>query len=223
MSSSSVPPSGSLSGSNSVSASVPPSGSNSVSASGSASNSGPPTFALTIPPGVASITQPPQTATSFYKIAQGNLITFGWNMTGVLATPTSLTLSAVCADGNTFPVGPDPSGRVPGTATNVVWDVWSYNQANPATKLAPSLYTLHMWDDRGPSATVQAGYMTPNSALQFAMYTPQGYTPIASGWTCAGCSSALPTRPAVSALLLTLLLVLVSGWGVMRRGRGVRV
>ncbi|KAJ7665684.1 hypothetical protein B0H14DRAFT_3539566 [Mycena olivaceomarginata] len=86
-----------------------------------------PSIAQTDPPGFASITQPPQTATSFFKIAENQMITIAWNLTSVLATPTSLTLSAVCDNGNT-----------------VVWDIYSYNQANPGTKLAQASYTLHM-------------------------------------------------------------------------------
>ncbi|KAJ7805503.1 hypothetical protein B0H14DRAFT_2611274 [Mycena olivaceomarginata] len=176
-----------------------------------------PSIAQTDPPGFASITQPPQTATSFFKIAENQMIIIAWNLTGVLATPTSLTLSAVCDNGNTYPVGPDPSGHVPGTATSVVWDIYSYNQANPGTKLAQASYTLHMWDDRGPTATARAGFMSPNTALSFAMYTPQAYTPLSSGWSCTGCSSALANRPALAGVLLALLLVLVSGVRVLRR------
>ncbi|KAJ7800258.1 hypothetical protein B0H14DRAFT_3092677 [Mycena olivaceomarginata] len=150
---------------------------------------------LTAPPGFASITQPPQTATSFFKIAENQMITIAWNLTSVLATPTSLTLSAVC-DNGTYPVGPP---------------------ANPGTPLAQGSYTLHMWDDRGPTATARAGYMSPNTALSFAMYTPQAYTPLSSGWSCTGCSSALANRPALAGVLLALLLVLVSGVRVLRR------
>jgi hypothetical protein len=50
-------------------------------------------------------------------------------------------------------------------------------QTNPGTKLAQASYTLHMWDDR-------AGFMSPNTALSFAMYTPQApqaCTPLSSG------------------------------------------
>ncbi|KAJ7243161.1 hypothetical protein B0H12DRAFT_1311528 [Mycena haematopus] len=182
------------------------------SSGGAPSSSGPQTFPATLPPGFASITQPPQTATSFFKIAENQLITIAWNFTSVLATPTSLTLSAVWTTGTRTPI--------PGTATSVVWDVFSYNQAHPGTQLAQASYTLHMWDDRGPTATVEAGYMTPNTALSFAMYTPQAYTPIASGWTCTGCSAALTTRPALGGVLLALLLVLFSGLGVLRRAAG---
>src|SRR5262245_58772807 len=77
-----------------------------------------------------TITQPPQTATSFFKIAQGQYITFAWNFTSLLSTPTHLTLSAVCENGNTYPVGPT-DGIIPGTATSVVWDPYGYDQAHP--------------------------------------------------------------------------------------------
>ena len=79
------------------------------------------------PAGGLTITQPPQTATSFYKIAPSQPITFAWNFTYLLATPASLTLSAVGENGNTYPVGPT-NGIIPGTATSVIWDPYSYNQ-----------------------------------------------------------------------------------------------
>ena len=81
----------------------------------------------TAPAGGLTITQPPQTATSFYKIAPSQPITFAWNFTYLLATPTSLTISAVGDNGNTYPVGPT-NGIIPGTSTSVVWDPYSYNQ-----------------------------------------------------------------------------------------------
>ncbi|KAJ7186683.1 hypothetical protein C8R46DRAFT_935723 [Mycena filopes] len=203
----SAAPSGSGSGS-----APPPSGPSSPAASPSNAIS----IAQTLPAGGVTITQPAQTATSFFKIAENQLITIAWNFTSVLAQPTSLTLSAVGANGNTYAVGPDAAGHLPGTATSVVWDVYSYQQAHPNTPLAPGSYTLHMWDDRGPTATERAGYMSPNTALAFALYTPQGYTPLASGWTCTGCNDALTARPALAGILLTLFLMLFSGWRVLR-------
>jgi hypothetical protein len=134
----------------------------------------------TAPVGIITITQPPQTATSFYKIAPSQLITFAWNFSMVLATPTSLTVSAICDNGNTYPVGPT-NGIIPGTATSVVWDVYSYQQNYLNTPLAQASYTLTIWDDRGPNPTRAPGYLQPNNGLQFALYTPQAYTPLASG------------------------------------------
>ena len=101
-------------------------------------------------------------------------------MTSVIATPTHLTVSAICDNGNTYPVGPT-DGIIPGTASSVVWDLYAYQQANPNKPLAQATYTLSIWDDRGPGAPRRAGYLQQNSALQFALYTPEAYTPLASG------------------------------------------
>ncbi|KAJ6590681.1 hypothetical protein DFH09DRAFT_1307217 [Mycena vulgaris] len=202
---------------NAASSSVPASSSQPTTAPTTPTASNAPSVAATNPAGGATITQPPQTATSFYKIAQNQIITFGWNLTSVIIYPTSLTLSAVCANGNTYPVGADPDGKVPGTATDVKWDVYSYQQAHVNTPLAQGTCTLHMWDDRGSTATARAGYMSPNTALAFALYTPQAYTPIANGWTCTGCNGALSIAPpALAGMLLTFLLVLVSGMRILR-------
>lgn len=137
-------------------------------------------IAQTDPAGVLLITEPPQTATSFYKIAPNALITFAWSLSDVKASPASLTVSAVGDDGNTYAVGPT-DGIIPGDASSVVWDVYSYQQAHPNTPLAAASYTLRIWDERGPDATRRPGYLQPNSALRFALYTPQDYTPLSSG------------------------------------------
>jgi hypothetical protein len=134
----------------------------------------------TAPAGGITITQPPETATSFFKIATDQFITFGWNFTSILATPTHLTVSAVCENGNTYPVGPT-DGIIPGTATSVVWDLYAYDQANPTRPLAQASYTLNVWDDRGSGAPRRPGYMQPNFNLKFALYTPAPYTPLDDG------------------------------------------
>lgn len=72
-------------------------------------------------------------------------------------------------------------GIIDGTATEVVWDVYSYQQNHPNTPLAQASYTLHIWDDRGPNAARSPGHLQPNSAVKFALYTPQGYTAISDG------------------------------------------
>jgi hypothetical protein len=46
-------------------------------------------------------------------------------------------------------------------------------------------YNLKIWGDLGPDANRAPGQLQPNSALQFALYTPQAYTPIASGEFCS--------------------------------------
>ncbi|KAF9041641.1 hypothetical protein BJ165DRAFT_1548487 [Panaeolus papilionaceus] len=189
-------------------------------------------------------TQPPATVTSFYKIAPSQFITFGWNLTSLSVTPTKLTFSAVCENGNTYPVGPmdgvvalsrvggtqNPTGS--GNTTNgnsggnvvreVVWDVNSYQVANPATPLVQAKYTLHVWDERGPNAPRRGGYFQHNSAVQFALYTPQPYTPLASGWTCAACSGAstYAAHPASISIVITLFITFLSGLQLIRYMRG---
>ena len=139
-----------------------------------------PTIPQNAPVGLISVTQPPQQSTSYYEIAQNEPITFAWNFSYIIATPTHLTLSAVCENGNTYPVGPT-NGIIAGTATSVVWDTYAYQTSNPQLPLAQAKYNLKIWGDQGPNAQPAPGFLTPNSAVQFALYTPQGYTPIASG------------------------------------------
>ncbi|EPS93976.1 hypothetical protein FOMPIDRAFT_1055496 [Fomitopsis schrenkii] len=174
----------------------------------------------TAPAGGLTITQPPQTATSYYKIAPSQNVTFGWNFTSLYITPASLTVSAVCENGNTYPVGPT-DGVLPGTATEVVWDLWAYNQANPAHPLAVNSYTLEIWGDQGKDAVASAGQLMPNDNLRFALYSPASYTPLSS-WTCAGCNvngaiGDYVAHPAFVSLVVTFVVMLLSGYSLIRQ------
>lgn len=182
------------------------------------------TTRLIIPPSAPAaeyvFTKPPATVTSFYKIAEGELITFGWNFTYLLATPTALTVSAKCPGGNMFPVGPE-DGVIDGTATEVVWDVYSYQQAHPETQLPQAQCNLMICDERGYNAGRRAGYLSPNTNLQFALYKPQPYVSLEDGWKCNVCSgaSSLATHPAAISLLVTLMICFFSGFHVLRANR----
>ncbi|KIM38051.1 hypothetical protein M413DRAFT_76391, partial [Hebeloma cylindrosporum] len=168
--------------------------------------------------GGITITQPEQqTASAFYKIAPGEFITFGWIMTSVLASPTSLTVSAICDNGNTYAVGPT-DGVIPGTATQVVWDIWKYQMEHSATPLAQAEYTLSMWGDRGADAVPRPGYLGGFGGFQFAMYTPQAYTSIDDGWQCSVCSGAgvNVVHPVFVSLLVTFFIVFFSGFHLLR-------
>lgn len=109
-------------------------------------------------------------------------MTIAWNFTYVIATPTHLTLSAVCENGNTYPVGPT-DGIIPGDATSVTWDLWSYQQQPTNVPLAQETYTLHIWGDQGPGVRQQPGFLQENDALRFALYSPVAYTPLQSMYT----------------------------------------
>ncbi|KAH9940703.1 hypothetical protein B0H21DRAFT_780312 [Amylocystis lapponica] len=195
------------------------SNSNNPSGSGSSSAQGIPQSA---PAGGLTITKPPQTATSFFKIAPSHTITFGWNFTYLLKTPEHLTVSAVCDNGNTYPVGAT-DGIIPGTATSVLWDLWSYQQAHPSTPLAVATYTLNIWGDQGPGAAISPGVLSENTNLKFALYSPQAYTPLPD-WTCDGCNvsgawSEYVAHPAFVSLVATIVVIFLSGYAVMRQTR----
>ncbi|KAJ7577454.1 hypothetical protein C8J56DRAFT_367262 [Mycena floridula] len=182
----------------------------------SASTASTTTIAQDAPAGALLFTQPPATATSYYKIAQNQQITFGWTTTNVLVAPTSLTVSAVCANKNTYPVG-----IVPATQTNVVWDVYAYQTSGPGLEnpLVQGTCTLQIWDERGPDATRQPGFLALNTGLTFAMYTPQGYTPLADGWTCSSCNSAtgIAFHPAAYSAVVVTLVMFLSGFRLLTR------
>ncbi|KAK7451082.1 hypothetical protein VKT23_012758 [Stygiomarasmius scandens] len=166
------------------------------------------------PAGLISVTNPPQASTSFFKLAPSETITFEWSFSGVLHTPTSLTVRAIGANSFTYTLS-----TLPGTSTSIEWVPYDYQQSNPQTPLAQTTYTLAINDERGLTATTRPGWLSPNTQLKFALYTPQPYTPLASGWTCVECNSAVSAigkNPAVVATFATLLVVLLSGFGLLR-------
>ncbi|KAF9443309.1 hypothetical protein P691DRAFT_797519 [Macrolepiota fuliginosa MF-IS2] len=171
------------------------------------------------PAGGILMTQPPQTAVSFYKVAPSQTVTFGWNFTSVLQDSQSLTVSAICDNGNTYPVGPT-DGVLPGTATQVFWDLYSWQSSNPQQPLPQGTCTLTMWDNRGQSALPRPGFMKPFNNLQFGLYTPQPYTPLASGWSCTECHNdsviSAATHPAFIGILVSFLVIFLSGFHLLR-------
>jgi hypothetical protein len=136
------------------------------------------------PVGGISFTQPATTTVSYYKIAPSIPITFGWNFTSLYVQPSALTLSAFCSDNqNRYPVGPT-DGIIPGTATSVVWQPWTYQEGNgQQTPLVQGTYTLQVQDERGSTAAIRGGFFSYNDQMTFALYTPQPYTPLSGEWS----------------------------------------
>ncbi|KAF5361957.1 hypothetical protein D9756_002785 [Leucocoprinus leucothites] len=149
------------------------------------------------PAGGIIMTKPPQSSTSFYKIAANEIVTFGWNFTFIAQNPDNITISAICDNGNTYPVGPT-NGVIPGTATEVAWDLHSWQVNNPGMPLAQGTYTLTMWDNRGKSAVPMPGLMRPYNNLRFALYTPQPYIPLDGGESLYAGSSVLVLNPVIA-------------------------
>ncbi|CDU23370.1 uncharacterized protein SPSC_01999 [Sporisorium scitamineum] len=179
------------------------------------------------PVGGVTVTQPIQTADpSFYKIAKGVDVTFGWNFTSVLQYPKTLTVQAYCSDNL---VTYDVATNLPGTATSVVWSPYNYSTSveasNPnLSQLIAASYRLLIYDERGLSVGASPGLMQPNTKVEFALYNPQAYTPLASGWVCAACSGATGLRamhPAFIGLIATVVIAVASGWSLLSRQAGL--
>ncbi|KAJ2912963.1 hypothetical protein MD484_g7462, partial [Candolleomyces efflorescens] len=179
------------------------------------------TVPMTAPTGGITLTNPASLAgvTSLFKIyptpatrADGffnssqNAILFGWNVTGAILEPTSLSVRAVCDNGYTYPIGGptpapttgsdtsdsstggdgyDDSGLVPYNQTLVTWDPVAQQARHPSTPLPVGVCTLQIFDPArsgGIAAAPRPGYVSPNqAALSFALYTGEAYTPFASG------------------------------------------
>lgn len=125
------------------------------------------------PPGSLTVTNPPNTVIPYLEIATNQLpVTFAWSFADVLSTPTSLTVSAVADNGMSFPVGSMTDGAVPGTATSVVWNLYSYDQAHPQSLLPNSTYRLQIADERGMGAGMTPGLLTPYNGSMFVIFSP---------------------------------------------------
>jgi len=145
------------------------------------------TFAANSPAGGITMMTPAATTMALFKIQ--DYVTFVWNYTNLLATPTAVDVLAYdSAASQTHTLTQNMSFSVPNT---LLWDTNQYQQENGATKgLRVAEYTLIIYDaESNPTATAEAGYLGVYNSFQFGMYTPKSYTPF-SEWTCTACSGA---------------------------------
>ncbi|TFL00225.1 hypothetical protein BDV98DRAFT_583508 [Pterulicium gracile] len=151
------------------------------------------------PAGALSMINPPMASTTFYKIAPLEYITFQWSLTDI---------------------GPN-EGTLAGDTTELVWNSYEWNQANPTLRLTPEKYRLSVWDNRGDGVPRLAGHMQAFHGLEFALYTPLPYTALAGGWKCTdyNAGTRLSSHPLSIALISTVLIVFLSSFTLLR---GVR-
>jgi len=138
--------------------------------------------------GISMITPAIISGPQYFKV--GDFVTFAFNLTSVLATPTALNVMATCtANQQLYTLA---ANQTIANATNVVlWDTGAYQSTALSEPLLTEKYTLLIYDaDSNPSATAQAGYLAVYNQYTFGMYTPQPYTPIGE-FKCATCSGAL--------------------------------
>ncbi|MCJ1410783.1 hypothetical protein MMC19_004869 [Ptychographa xylographoides] len=135
--------------------------------------------------GVQMLTPAAIAQASYYKI--GDQITFGWNYTSLVVTPTAVDILAYCsANQATYTIATNTSVKATGIA---VWD--TENDASGTSPLLTETYTLIIHDAGQPvTAVAQAGYLGTYDSFTFGMYVPQPYTPL-NDFVCATCSGAL--------------------------------
>ncbi|OAV96533.1 hypothetical protein PTTG_00981 [Puccinia triticina 1-1 BBBD Race 1] len=161
------------------------------------------------PAGGLVFTQPPATAAAlYYKIAQNQPLTFGWNYTNILSFGNSITIVAYCSLNKiSYTIS-----TLPAQATAITWDPYALQQQPGYPLFAEATYTLQIFDERGMGAGPTPGLFSPSSQMKFAMYKPQPYTPLAS-WTCSTCSGAKGFFHNYSPVLLACSLSLVAAVG----------
>jgi len=117
-------------------------------------------------------------------------VTFGWNYTGIQATPTAIDIMATCTANQQLYTIATNQTFVNATGS-VTWDTGAYQSTAVSDPLLTETYTLIIYDAASSiSATAQPGYLAVYNQFTFGMYTPQPYTPL-SDYQCATCSGAL--------------------------------
>lgn len=150
----------------------------------------------------------------YYKI--GDFVTFAWNYTSLLATPTAINIMATCTENNQLYTL--AANQTIGNSTGAVtWDTGSYQATAASAPLLTETYTLIIYDAASSiSATAQAGYLAVYNQFTFGMYSPQPYTPLAD-YSCATCSAAFSDveRRAIGMVVgMSVLTVLSFTWFV---------
>lgn len=127
-----------------------------------------------LPAGGTSMLIPTAGATTYYKI--GDYVTFAWNYTSLLVTPSAVNVLATCTmNSATYTLTSNMSVEETG---KVVWDTGKY-QANATVPLLTATYTLYVVDvDKDIGDTASPGHLGSQNGYLFGMYSPQPYTPL---------------------------------------------
>ncbi|KAI8989519.1 hypothetical protein BDB01DRAFT_718628 [Pilobolus umbonatus] len=104
-----------------------------------------------------------------YRIDNRENITFVWEFTNMRVRPEMLTLAAVGPNKITYTIA-----TLAGVATSAVWQVKDVPSASP---LMMGFYQIQLYDQRGPDAPYQPGWLSPVSRLNIAFYQPETYQP----------------------------------------------
>ncbi|KAK4064266.1 uncharacterized protein Triagg1_9062 [Trichoderma aggressivum f. europaeum] len=144
-------------------------------------------FDAEAPPGNVVMQTPNVFAGSgLYKI--GDYVTWGWNYTNILGTPTAIDVLISCSTvSETWTLTSNMTFK---TSASYVWD--SSVQATDVVQPLPvAMYTLIIKDSDAAISTIpDPGYLGTFSSFTFGLYTPQPYVPFPE-WHCDACNAAL--------------------------------
>ncbi|TVY85624.1 hypothetical protein LAWI1_G008921, partial [Lachnellula willkommii] len=169
--------------------------------------------------GVSLLTPAVTSGSQYYKI--GSNVTFAWNYTSLLGTPSAINVMASCtANNQLYTIA---ANQTVGNSTGIVtWDTGAYQATAVSDPLLVQMYTLVIYDAASSiSATAQPGYMAVYDTYTFGMYTPQPYQDL-DGWKCATCSGALgETERRALGLMVGMVVLTICSFGWFVNGLGV--
>ncbi|KXX79007.1 hypothetical protein MMYC01_204314 [Madurella mycetomatis] len=166
--------------------------------------------------GVVMVTPAVTDGYQLYKF--GDFVTWGWNYTNLLGTPTAVDV--LIRNSNVpqpWTLTQNMSFEEVGSFT---WDTNEYTNRPEVvrTPLLTDQYTLVIHDsDGGPSDAPEPGYLAPFSGFIFGLYEGQPYEDTNDGWQCASCSGAMggmDDRAVGAAVVMSALTVLSFTWFV---------
>ncbi|CAO3627699.1 unnamed protein product [Mucor hiemalis] len=123
-------------------------------------------------PGTATFATPTasKSVSPLYRIDPRENVTFVWSFTNLLVRPSNLTLAAVGPNSVTYTIT-----ALPGDATSAVWHI---KDVPPASPLMMGMYQVQLYDQRGPTAAPQPGWLAPVTRLTIAFYSAESYQPL---------------------------------------------
>ncbi|KAI8884805.1 hypothetical protein K501DRAFT_284638 [Backusella circina FSU 941] len=132
-------------------------------------------------PGTASFVTPTvsKSVSPLYKIDPKENVTFIWSFTDLLVRPQNLTLAAVGPNSVTYTIS-----AMEGAATSAVWHISDVPAASP---LMMGDYQVQLYDQRGPTAAGQPGWLSPVTRLTIAFYSAESYQPATGSGYCPTC------------------------------------
>ncbi|KAK2594236.1 hypothetical protein QQS21_008078 [Conoideocrella luteorostrata] len=176
-------------------------------------------FPVDSPPAGVSMQTPNTNLQPSGLYRMNDFITWSWNYTSLLGTPTAVDVIVSCSTASeTWTLTANMSFE---TSVNYVWD--TKKQANDAK--APLLNAMYVLIVKDSAAEItqrpEAGYLGAYTGYTFGMYTTQAYTAYPD-WTCPGSCSAASSifdhRAVGLAVMMSAVTVLSFTWFVSGLG-----